>query len=58
MSRKECIKTFLISVAAIEVYRLLTYVVERVKYKQDDIDTPPQDFNQFDHIHFNAEVSD
>ena len=48
----------MISVAAIEIYRLLTYVVERVKYKQDDVDTPPQDFNQFDHIHLNAEVSD
>lgn len=58
MSRKECIKTFLISVAAIEVYRLLTYVVEHVKYKQDDIDVPPQDFNEFDHFHLNAEVSD
>ncbi|MDS3947891.1 hypothetical protein [Staphylococcus epidermidis] len=58
MNRKECIKTFLISVAAIEVYRLLTYVVEQVKYKQDDIDVPPKDFNEFDHIHLNAEVSD
>ncbi|KTW08610.1 MULTISPECIES: transcriptional activator RinB [Staphylococcus] len=43
------------------MYELGKYVTEQllIKYTaNDDIDTPPQDFNQFDHIHLNAEVSD
>jgi len=52
------IETFLTSIAAILIYKLLTAVVNYYRYKEDDIDIPPQDFNQCDHIHLNAEVSD
>ncbi|MCC8990599.1 MAG: hypothetical protein QP950_03905 [Staphylococcus warneri] len=52
------LETFLTSIAAITIYKLLTATFNAYRYKQDDIDTPPQDFNQYDHIHLNAEVSD
>lgn len=52
------IETFLTSIAAILIYKLLIVVFNYYRYKQDDIDAPPQDFYQHDHIHLNAEVSD
>ena len=41
------------------IHRFNRYTTQSYhRYRQDDIDTPPQDFNQYDHIHLNAEVSD
>lgn len=52
------LETFLTSIAAITLYKLIIALVNVYRYRQDNIDTPPQDFNQYDHFHLNAEVSD
>ncbi|MCD9065998.1 transcriptional activator RinB [Staphylococcus pasteuri] len=56
------IKHILKLLFTLAMYELGKYVTNAVvnyyRYKEDDIDIPPQDFNQCDHIHLNAEVSD
>lgn len=46
----------------IGMYELGKYVTNVVinyyKYKQDEVDQAPKDFNEYDHIHLNDEVSD
>lgn len=45
----------------IAIYELGKYITNQILIKMqanDDVDRPPQDFTQDDHIHLNAEVSD
>lgn len=44
----------------IAIYELGKYITNQILIKvqaNDDVDRPPQDFTQDDHIHLNAEVS-
>lgn len=52
------LETFLTSIAAIIIYKILVIVFNYFKYMQDDIEVPPEDYTLYDHIHLNAEVSD
>ncbi|MCE5096537.1 transcriptional activator RinB [Staphylococcus devriesei] len=43
------------------MYELGKYITNQILIKMqanDDVDRPPQDFTQDDHIHLNAEVSE
>ncbi|MBD3927647.1 transcriptional regulator [Staphylococcus haemolyticus] len=33
------------------------FTIAYYKYKQDEVDQAPKDFNEYDHIHLNDEVS-
>ncbi|ASN69390.1 putative RinB [uncultured Caudovirales phage] len=56
------IKHILKLLFTLAMYELGKYVtnavIEHYKYREDEVDKPPQDFNQHDHIHLNAEVSE
>lgn len=46
----------------IGMYELGKYVtnvvIDYYKYKQDEVEQAPQDFNEYDHTHLNDEVSE
>lgn len=47
------------TIAMYELGKYLTNVViDYYKYKQDEVDQAPKDFNEYDHTHLNDEVSD
>ncbi|MFW3611350.1 hypothetical protein ACN9U3_03125 [Staphylococcus caprae] len=48
------VETFLTAVAAITIYKLLITTYNYWRYRQDDIDTAPTDFNEYDHAHLNG----
>ncbi|MCR4455631.1 hypothetical protein NTB88_21970 [Aeromonas salmonicida] len=55
------LETFLTSIAAITVYKLLTAMFNAYRYRQDEIDTPINTFNEYDHADLKrivAEVSE
>lgn len=55
------LETFLTSIAAIAIYKLLIAMFNEYRYRQDDIDTPINTFNECDHNDLKrivAEVSD
>lgn len=43
------LETFLTSIAAITVYKLIIALVYMYKYRQDEIDKPINTFNEYDH---------
>ena len=49
----------LFTLATYELGKYVTNVViDYYKYKQDEVDQAPQDFNEYDHTHLNDEVSE
>lgn len=46
------------TIAMYELGKYVTNVViDYYKYKQDEVEQAPKDFNEYDHIHLNDEVS-
>lgn len=58
--QRDVIKHILKLIFTLVTYELGKYVTEQllIKYTSNDNIDAPQDFNQYDHIHLNAEVSD
>lgn len=56
------IKRILKDLFLIAMYELGKYltnvVIDYYKYKQDEVEQAPQDFNEYDHTHLNDEVSE
>lgn len=56
------IKRILKDLFLIAMYELGKYVtnvvIDYYKYKQDEVEQTPQDFNEYDHTHLNDEVSE
>lgn len=56
------IKRVLKDLFLIAMYELGKYVtnvvIDYYKYKQDEVEQAPQDFNEYDHTHLNDEVSE
>ena len=48
---------FLIAMYELGKY-LTNVVIDYYKYKQDEVEQAPQDFNEYDHTHLNDEVSE